>query len=69
MTDRSHSGVAAQAFICVYRHSRPKASELRATTVAAAKKALVRKFLEHYDDEDCYYGWGDDPLFQHGWII
>ena len=52
-----------QAFICVYRHSRPSRRELIRTEEAAANDGRLREFLEHYNDADCHYDWGDDPGF------
>lgn len=52
-----------RAYVCVYRHSTPLRSERNQTEAAAPDNALLRRYLDRYDEPDCFYDWGDDPSF------
>ncbi|MBO0791513.1 MAG: hypothetical protein J2P36_11265 [Ktedonobacteraceae bacterium] len=50
-------------YVCVYRHRIPPRRDRRRTESAAASNSTLRRFLEVYDDQNCFYDWGDDPSF------
>jgi len=52
-----------QGFVCVYRKYSPKRREWKKTQEAAATDSALRKFMDEYRQDDCYYDWGDDPAF------
>jgi hypothetical protein len=49
------------AYLCTYRHKRPKRKELEDTKKEAKRDPLLRELLDGYHDG--YYDWGDDPSF------
>jgi hypothetical protein len=51
------------AYVCVYRHMLPKRRDWHRTESAAASNPALRRFLEIYDAQNCFYDWGDDPSF------
>jgi hypothetical protein len=52
-----------KAYICVYRHPVPSRKDLLSAKVAGASNPAIRRFLDVYNDQNCYYDWGDDPSF------
>lgn len=52
-----------KAFVCVYRHGIPTATEWRRTQQAAATLPALNQFLQTYQSPTCFYDWGDDPSF------
>src|SRR5216683_1787219 len=52
-----------KAYICVYRHPIPRHRDRRLTELAGASNPTLHRFLEVYDDQNCFYDWGDDPGF------
>ncbi len=52
-----------KAYICVYRHPIPGRRDRRLTELASASNPTLRRFLDVYDDQNCFYDWGDDPSF------
>jgi hypothetical protein len=56
-------GDFVKAYACVYRHVIPSRRERRLTEQTAADIPLVRKYLDRYDEPDCFDDWGDDPSF------
>ena len=56
-------GEFMKAYACVYRHVIPSRRERRLTEQAATDIPLVRKYLDRYDEPDCFDDWGDDPSF------
>src|SRR5438477_17569 len=50
-------------YVCVYRHSIPCRRDWLRTESAAASNPRLRRFLDVYDDQSCFYDWGDDPSF------
>lgn len=52
-----------RAYVCVYRHPVPRPIDRRRTEEAAADNEFLRRYLDLYDQPDCYYDWGDDPSF------
>ena len=50
-------------YVCVYRHAIPcRRYWLRTEPVATSNPGL-RRFLDVYNDQGCFYDWGDDPSF------
>ncbi len=50
-------------YVCVYRHAIPcRRYWLRTEPVATSNPGL-RQFLDVYNDQGCFYDWGDDPSF------
>jgi len=52
-----------KAYACVYRHPDPPRRDRLRTEQKAERNAMLRKYLNAYDREDCWYDWGDDPSF------
>jgi hypothetical protein len=52
-----------KAFACVYRNFNPPRTARSRTQQAAESDPRLRRFLEQYDEPDCFYDWGDDPSF------
>lgn len=51
------------AYVCVYRHLIPGRRGWHRTESAATSNPTLRRFLDVYDDQNCFYDWGDDPGF------
>ncbi len=51
------------AYVCVYLHRIPSRRDWHRTESAAASNPTLRQFLDVYDDQNCFYDWGDDPSF------
>ncbi len=56
-----------KAYICVYRHIIPNQAEFNKTKDAAFSEVSLTesltKFLQEYDQDTCFFDWGDDPAF------
>ncbi len=52
-----------KAYVCVYRHPIPSRRDRRLTESVGASNPTLRRFLDVYDDQNCFYDWGDDPSF------
>jgi hypothetical protein len=52
-----------KAYACVYRHVIPSRRGRGLTEQVAANLPFVRKYLDRYDEPDCFDDWGDDPSF------
>jgi len=52
-----------KAYVCVYRHPTPSRQDRHLTELAAADNPTLRRFLDVYDNQSCFYDWGDDPSF------
>jgi hypothetical protein len=51
------------AYVCVYLHQTPSRRNRRRTESAAASNPILHRFLDVYDNSNCFYDWGDDPSF------
>jgi hypothetical protein len=52
-----------KGYVCVYRHSTPLRRHRARTEQVAANLPLLHRYLDRYDQDDCFYDWGDDPSF------
>jgi hypothetical protein len=52
-----------KAYVCVYRHPIPSRRDKRLTELVGTSNPTLRRFLDVYDDHNCFYDWGDDPSF------
>jgi len=52
-----------KGFACAYRHFLQTPANRRRTEQEAGGDELTQRFLDRYDQPDCYYDWGDDPSF------
>jgi hypothetical protein len=52
-----------KAYVCVYRHRRPKPHDRALTEAAAEDDRLLRRYLKCYDAQGSVIDWGDDPSF------
>jgi integrase len=54
-----------KAYACVYRHVIPSRRERRLTEQVAADLPLLRKYLDRYDEPDCFNDWGERRHLKH----
>ncbi len=50
-------------YVCVYRHAIPCRRHWLRTEPVATSNPGLRRFLDVYNDQGCFYDWGDDPSF------